>query len=382
MELSLYKKLFYKSIFKRTPQKNDKISFTFNSARASIYHYLKFKKVSSNDEIIVSAFTCDAVTSAVKATGAKCVLVDINDDISMSFEDILLKINTNTKVIICQNSFGNIALTIDQIKQLRSKGISLLLDNCLSNGSDYKMLKLNYYDLFEATLYSLEVSKIITIGWGGIITFSNQITSNRFLAYYHNISQTSLFQDLRRVFQVLLNLFFVGNGNIFTKILWYFFFGSRIFIKSSHGSKDYHVSAKRMGKVSKNIYLELKKYEKNIIKKSKENYNKIVKIACEEGYNVIVNQKSKHSQVSCRVPILINPNERDFFIEKALNDYDLEIGKWFEDLPIENYSRKNLKNVSRMNKSILNIPSYWTFDSKDISIIKSFLSDFKIQKTI
>ena len=54
----------------------------FRSARAALTSILNAFSIGIEDEIILSSFTCDAVTAAILATGAKPVYVDISIDLT------------------------------------------------------------------------------------------------------------------------------------------------------------------------------------------------------------------------------------------------------------------------------------------------------------
>ena len=226
-------RLYSKSLFNNNSIEFQKHQFEFESARSAIFHYLKFKKIVSNDEVMLCSFTCDAVSDAVKATGCKLVYIDINSDLSMNFENIKRKINNKTKLIICQNTFGVSSLKVNELNELKELNISILLDNCLSYGTTYSFNDESYFELFDACVYSFEVSKIICIGWGGVLEISKNEIIN-FKDYHCKLKTVSLFEDLRRVFQTYLNLIFVGKGGIFFKFFWYLFFLLKIRKKQFH----------------------------------------------------------------------------------------------------------------------------------------------------
>ena len=72
--------------------------FLFESARSSIFHVLEAIGVGFEDEVIVSAFTCSAVTYSILLTGAKVVYVDINNDLTMNREALLSAITLTRRL--------------------------------------------------------------------------------------------------------------------------------------------------------------------------------------------------------------------------------------------------------------------------------------------
>jgi hypothetical protein len=76
MEL-IYAKKFIFSFFKL--QIKNRFNFLlYESARSAILHSLKCLDITSKDQVIVSSFTCDAVTKAITNSEAKIVYVSIN----------------------------------------------------------------------------------------------------------------------------------------------------------------------------------------------------------------------------------------------------------------------------------------------------------------
>ena len=116
----LYLKSFIFNFFKiNNTLKNN--TLLYDSARAAILHILKFLNLKNQDQVIISSFTCDAVTKAVINSGAKIVYVDINKDFTMNDKNVLDAINSNTKVLILQNTFGRLGLNQNTLKKLKKK---------------------------------------------------------------------------------------------------------------------------------------------------------------------------------------------------------------------------------------------------------------------
>src|SRR3990167_6416394 len=56
-----------------------KHAYTFNSGRSSLYTILKALDLKEGDEVLVQAFTCNAVPNPVLWAGGKPIYVDIDD---------------------------------------------------------------------------------------------------------------------------------------------------------------------------------------------------------------------------------------------------------------------------------------------------------------
>ena len=67
---------FFNGSLKKHSEDED---FLFRSARSGIYAILKSRNIGKGDQVIVSSFTCDAVTFAVNATKAQIIYTDIKN---------------------------------------------------------------------------------------------------------------------------------------------------------------------------------------------------------------------------------------------------------------------------------------------------------------
>ena len=185
--------------------KNNFNFLIYESARSAILHSLKCLNIKSKDQVIMSSFTCDAVTKAVTNSGAKIVYVDINKDITMNDVCVLKAINKNTRVLILQNTFGRLGLKINTINKIKKKKIFIIEDSCLSIGSKFKDKYLGQFG--DVGIYSLEASKTITAGWGGVLRVNNPEYKKKIVTSYDELKLINIFQDLRRLFQLLISLF-------------------------------------------------------------------------------------------------------------------------------------------------------------------------------
>ena len=97
-------KKFFEDIFP-----NRKVLF-FNRGRDSLYFFLKLLKLKNIDEVVVQGFTCVSVIAPIVWSNAYPVYTDISiGDFNIDVEKLKEKITENTRVVIVQHTFGNIA---------------------------------------------------------------------------------------------------------------------------------------------------------------------------------------------------------------------------------------------------------------------------------
>ena len=178
-------KLFEKKL---TEYYNGKKTLCVSSATFGLEIILRWFGVQEGDEVIIPAYTYTATGNAVLHTGAKPVIVDVNqDDFNISLKAIEEAITENTKVIIPVDVAG-LPVGYDEIMQIVNKEeikrkfrpknaiqeklnrILILSDAAHSFGAKYKNKKTGA--LTDITVFSFHAVKNITTGEGGAIAFN------------------------------------------------------------------------------------------------------------------------------------------------------------------------------------------------------------------
>ena len=141
----------------------------FWKGRVGLYALLKTCGVKAGDEVVIPAFTCVVVPSAVLYLGAKPVFVDIEkDSFSSSFSAISNVVTSNTKVIICQNTFG-LSFELEEIVSFaKSKGIYTIEDCTHGFGGKYNGKPNGTF--CDAAIYSTQWNKPFSTGIGGFVS--------------------------------------------------------------------------------------------------------------------------------------------------------------------------------------------------------------------
>ena len=149
-----------------------KYAITSTSGTSAIFLALKAINVMPEDEILVPNITFPATANAVKLTGAKVVLVDVNKkDLLISIDD-LKKITRKTKAIIPVHISGRGGNILELIKFAKSKKIKVIEDAAEAFTSKKGSRFLGTFG--DAGCFSFAPNKIITTGQGGIIVTKNK----------------------------------------------------------------------------------------------------------------------------------------------------------------------------------------------------------------
>jgi len=138
----------------------------FESGRTALYAILMALGIGGGDEILIQAFTCTAAVNPVLWVGARPVYVDVDENTyNMSPDDLRKKINSRSKVLIIQNTFGYPG-KIDELLGIAREHNLIVLEDCAHNlGSEYNGKKIGTFG--EASFFSFGRSKVISSVFGG-----------------------------------------------------------------------------------------------------------------------------------------------------------------------------------------------------------------------
>lgn len=146
--------------------------FLFGAGRMAVYSVLKSLKLKPEDEVIVAGYTCVVLTNAIKFANCQIKYVDIKrESLNIDNELLINSINKKTRVAIIPHNFGLVAESIQKIKE-KFPSIIIIEDAAHTFGS-----KDNHDELCgtlgDASFFSLEYSKPITTGLGGLLIVNN-----------------------------------------------------------------------------------------------------------------------------------------------------------------------------------------------------------------
>ena len=171
-------KLFEKKISKLL---GAKYAVTTTSGTISIFLALKAAGIKEGDEVIVPNLTFPATANAVKLSGAKPILVDVNDNnLLINEKNLLKKINKKTKAIIPVHVSGRGSNIKEILKIAKNKKLFVIEDaaEAFMSKKDHKYLG-TFGDL---GCFSFAPNKIITTGQGGVVVTNNKL-------FYQNLCE-------------------------------------------------------------------------------------------------------------------------------------------------------------------------------------------------
>lgn len=357
-----------------------------STARGALALILKSINLSKGDEVILSAFTCLAVPTAIIEAGAIPKYVDIDpNSLNNAAEVVINSISPRTKAIIIQHTFGNPAEVNQVFEYARQNDICVIEDAALSLNSSVNSTKVG--STADAAIFSFELSKTLSTGWGGLLLINNTKLQRGIDQTYSQTPELRYFRVLKDAIQTSIsalghqpNFHFVGKYVIYTLFKLGLFRYSNIEdeteLKFKKGFRF------KMGGTcalfAKNQWRRL-----NVVsRKSQSNYNYIKESLLDCGF--IIPDKSQFDdeprRVSSRISLLTS--KREEFI-RHFNNNGIEVGLWFDGplTPVPtrtefNYNPHDYPNASRIASNIVNLPCHSRLRKKDLIKIKNTISQF------
>lgn len=197
-----------------------KYAFSFNSGRSAFLAILDSLGLQKGDEVLIQAFTCNAVPNPILWSGLKPVYVDCQEDYNMSPADLEQKITLRLrsgqapKVVLVQHTFG-LPADMDKIQEICTKHNLILLEDCAhALGAVYKGKKVGTFG--KAAFFSFSRDKVISCVYGGMAVTDDEIISNKLKAYQKSVGVPSLFWIYQQLLHpVFMNLKILPTYKIF-----------------------------------------------------------------------------------------------------------------------------------------------------------------------
>ncbi len=174
-------------IFEKSLRKYLKVNnvFATSSAASSLEIISLLLNLKKNDEIIIPAHTYCASAISFARNGAKIVWADIDFKTRViSQNDILNKINKNTKAIVVVHLYG-FAFDIEKLKKKINKKILIIEDCAQAFGAEINFKKVG--TLGDFSCFSFHAQKnLTTLGEGGAIYVKKNILAKKVIGLRHN----------------------------------------------------------------------------------------------------------------------------------------------------------------------------------------------------
>jgi dTDP-4-amino-4,6-dideoxygalactose transaminase len=159
-----------------------KYALAVNSGTSALICALIGVGVGPGDEVLIPAYTWIATAGAVVAVGAVPVLCEIDDSLTIDPEDLAAKITPHTKAVIVVHMRG-MSCDMERILAVaRAHNLKVVEDVAQANGGSFQGRRLGSFG--DAGCFSLQQSKVITTGEGGMLVTNSEEVWQRAVIYH------------------------------------------------------------------------------------------------------------------------------------------------------------------------------------------------------
>jgi len=345
----------------------------FLTGRAALNTILKSIDLTSGSEVIVQAFTCEAVILPILANKLKPVYTDIEmQSFSMNPIELEKKITPKTKVVILQHTFGIPPIHKDKIQAIVRKYNLVLIEDIAHGYSKEKISNIKYQS-FDFTqddpersrtgqisntifLMSFGRSKALSSVFGGAIATNDKVLAKKLANLESSLVLPSMFFIFRLLLYKPLSVLIKSTydfyiGRLLHKLVnWFHLLIPEITLKEKAGEYD-----QILNKAYPNALAILLHHQLNKFEQIQENRAKITAFYTK-------NLKKKFNSSLLRYPIL--SNNRDFILKKAANK-NIFLGKWYDqvvapkslDLKKVGYELGSCPVAETVCQKIINLPT-------------------------
>lgn len=205
--------------FARTFEAVDAVAFPHG--RSALWAFLNVVGV-TDAEVVMPAYTCSVVAHAISLSGNRPRFVDIRpDDYNMDLNLLPAALNERTRAVIATHLFGY-PLDLERVEALIGEAearyghkIWLIQDCAHSFGASWKGRLVGSSG--DVALYGLNISKMMTSIFGGMLTFNNPELAARVRAW-----RDASFQRPSRFKGWLRRFYLIATYIAFSKLVYGF----------------------------------------------------------------------------------------------------------------------------------------------------------------
>jgi len=360
-----------------------KYAIAFNSGRSSLMAILNSLKLEKGSEILLQAFTCNAVPNPVIWSGLKPVFVDCDEKtFNIDLKDLKRKITPRSRAVIIQHTFG-LPADIDEISKICKENNLTLIEDCAhSLDATYKEKKAGTFG--KASFFSFSRDKVISSVYGGMAATNDETLAQKLRQRQGEDGPLPLLWEMQQLLHpILMNFVILPTYRIAGKYLliifqWLHILSKAVHWKEKRGMMPNYFSKAMSGKLALLALNQLKK-----INRFNEHRRKIAKIYSEGLKKTsfeLPTTPPDREHVFLR--FTVKHPEAHKIIRKAWRN-NLLIGDWYTspiapfDTKIEKigYKSGSCPKAEALSKQTLNLPTHINVSEKQAEEIIIFLKN-------
>jgi dTDP-4-amino-4,6-dideoxygalactose transaminase len=355
---------------------------SFNSGRSALMAILESLEMEKDAEVLLQAFTCNAVANPIIWSGFKPIYVDCDEKtFNIDIEDLERKITQKSKVLILQHTFG-LPVNIDKILEICQENNLILIEDCAhALGAHYQGKKVGTFG--KAAFFSFSRDKVISCVYGGMAVTSDEKLGQKLKEYQEKIGYPSYFWIFQQLLHpLLMNWLILPTYKILGKYLLILLQSCKILSKAVHWKEK---RAKKPGYFPKRLPISLAILAQNQLKKL-ERFNshrkELANFYREQLKNTSFELPPETEQIYLRFTVKhLKAHE---IIKKAWQK-NLLIGDWYDSLiaPSDTkldkmgYREGSCPKAEKISKETFNLPTHINISKKEAEKIISFLAPWR-----
>ena len=314
--------------------------------RVALAELLIASGIGEGDKVAIQAYTCSAVPEGVLASKAKPLYIDVVEEgVTMSSNDLDLKLKNakDVKAIVIQHTFGVVADLEKIIEITKRYNLIVIEDCCHTYNSEYKGSKIGNFS--DASFYSFEWGKPISLGLGGASKVKNSKILERLKLQYSSLTNPPIYTELQLFVQRIAFLILYSPRTYWLVRRSYHFFSKIGVIKGNHTNfETYQRSREFNYKISRTLKYKVEK-KINELSVLEEKSQKVVSVYEKNLLNIVGVKKiktlSETKQVYVRYPIWVADKEK---VSNLAEINRVEIASWYAS-PVHPYVAEELSSV-------------------------------------
>jgi len=335
--------------------------------RVALSELLIASGVKKGDYVAIQAYTCSAVPEGVFAVGARPLYIDVvKKGVTMSPDDLELKLEglRSVKVIVIQHTFGVVS-DVERILEISKKyGLTVVEDCCHSYNSEFKNSKVGNFS--DASFYSFEWGKPISLGLGGAVKVNNKKILERLNKQYDLLINPPLLTEFQLFIQRTAFFLLYSPRTYWLVKRLYHFFSKYGIIKGNHSTCEIDQRSKEFDyKISRILQRKLvKKMNKLSLFEDKSQkvvsvYEKnLLKLAGVETIKILPESKP----IYVRYPLWVSNKEKT---SSLAYENKVEVASWYsspvhpyidDQLSSVGYQMGSCPNAEQSSKHIVSLP--------------------------
>lgn len=365
---------------------NVRYAISFNSGRSALMAILASLGLERGDEVLIQAFTCNALVNPILWTGLKPIFVDCDKKtLNIDPKDLTRKISQKSRVLIVQHTFG-LPADLDTILEIcKSKKLILIEDCAHSLGATFRGKKIGTFG--KAAFFSFGRDKIISSIFGGLAITNDKELGKAIYQFWQKCKKPSLFW----IFQQLLSQVLVGG---LVKPLYDFFEIGKIFLFLLQKSKIVSKAVTKKEKEGKNPDIFPRKMPKALAALAEKQFKKLEKLNCHRERIAQIYKKelkelasffSKDIQgrIWMRYPLVFDKEAQS--ILNYLERKKIFLDDGWRGKPIVppdtnqkrmGYNLGSCPQAEIISKNILNLPTHIGISGDQAKIISKLIKDY------